>query len=60
MQSLFDALRLNDNNQYDVNSTGDVKLVRVYSPTGVLIAKKKQRKKHIQYFGVKGCEDFLE
>jgi len=58
MRSVFDNLRLNAAHSYDTDNNGDSKIVRIYRDDK-LIAKKKQRKKKIQYFGIKGCEAFL-
>ncbi|MFT6915936.1 MAG: hypothetical protein ACJAWL_002253 [Motiliproteus sp.] len=42
-RSTFEALRLNDLNEYDADASGHTQLVRLYKD-GKLIAKKKTRK----------------
>jgi len=58
MRSVFDNLRLNDQHHYDSDRCGDTEVVRIYRDDK-LIAKKKRQKKKVQYFGIKGCEEFL-
>lgn len=58
MKSTFDNLRLNREHSYDADKEGLRQIVRVYRDDK-LIAKKKQFKKKIQYFGIKGCEQYL-
>lgn len=58
MRSEFDALRLNDLNEYDVDKNGDSQIVRIYR-NGNLIANKKPQKKSVRYFGIQGYEKYL-
>jgi hypothetical protein len=57
-RSAFDALRLNDQHEYDTDASGDTQIVRIYRD-GQLIAKKKTQKKSVRYFGVAGYEKYL-
>lgn len=57
-RSAFDNLRLNNEHTFDSDKDGDKKIVKIYR-NDQLIAKKKQVKRKVQYFGVKGYEQFL-
>ncbi len=58
-RSAFDALRLNDRNEYDTDTSGDTQIVRIYRD-GNLIAKKKTQKKTVRYFAIAGYEHYLK
>ena len=58
MQSEFDNLRLNDNHEYDIDTCGNKRVIKIYC-NKILIAKKITMKKSIRYFGAKGYEAFL-
>lgn len=58
MRSEFDALRLDDRNEYDTDKNGDTQIVRIYRD-GNLIAKKKTQKKSVRYFAVSGYQALL-
>ena len=57
-RSEFDAIRLDERNEYDADKSGDTQVVRLYRD-GNLIAKKKTHKKSVRYFGVAGYEQYL-
>ncbi|MEH6473570.1 MAG: hypothetical protein V7752_20290 [Halopseudomonas sp.] len=57
-RSEFDALRLDDLNEYDTDKSGDTQVVRIYRE-GNLIAKKKTQNKSVRYFGAPGYQQYL-
>ncbi len=58
IRSEFDNLRLNDNHEYETNTSGNKAVVKIWKGD-VLIAKKITEKKSIRYFGCKQYKDYL-
>lgn len=59
MKSEFDLLRLNDKHSYESDQSGNKRVLKIYGPDDLLIAKKVIIKKSTRFFGCKNYKKYL-
>lgn len=59
MKSEFENLQINDNHEYESDQSGNKKVLKIYGPDELLIAKRVIIKKSTRYFGCKDYKKYL-